>query len=186
MIEPVRRLARAALWSAAAAFATAAAIVAAAPLPAQVAANPDPSNTAVTRTDDFVFGRQMLMNLNETAMMTIDRFAVGGQNVDLATVKAQAFLISSVLAASAHMYPSVTKPVFDKDGAPTPSTAASPKIWDDFDAFYEAMTDVSNLAYDLSQVPDAARARTLAMQLRAACDSCHDKYMQVYDPTKAR
>jgi cytochrome c556 len=184
MIEPVRRLARPALWSAAAVLA-AAAVIAVAPLRAQVAANPDPSNTAVTRTDDFVLGRQMLMNLNETAMMPIDRLA-GGQNVDLGFVKGQAFIISSVLSASGHMFPSVTKPVFDKDGAPTPSTAASPKIWDDFDAFYEAMTDVSNLAYDLSQVPDVAKARTLAMQLRAACDSCHDKYMQVYDPTKAR
>jgi cytochrome c556 len=160
------------------------AVVAGAPLRAQVAAKPDPSNTAVTRTDDFVLGRQMLMNLNETAMMPIDRLA-GGQDVDLGLVKAQAFIISSVLSAAPHMFPSSTKPVFDKDGAPTPSTAASPKIWDDFDAFYETMSDVSNLAYDLSQAADAAKAKTLAMQLRTACDSCHENFMQVYDPTKA-
>jgi cytochrome c556 len=145
----------------------------------------DPSNTAVTRLDDYVLGRQMLMNLNETAMVPIDRQATGG-TVDLDLVKQQAFLISSVLTAAPHMFPSTTKPTFDKDGAPTPATAASPKIWDDFDAFYEAMIDASNVAYDLSQARDAAMARTLATQLRGTCDSCHEKFMQVYDPTKAR
>jgi cytochrome c556 len=150
-------------------------------LRAQVAAPADPSNTAVTRTDDFVLGRQMLMNLNESAMVPIDKLGLG-ENVDLRAVKDQAFLISSVLTAAPHMFPSSTKPVFDKDGSPTPSTAASPKIWDDFDAFYDAMIDSSNVAYDLSQATDAARARPLAMQLRATCDSCHEKWMQVYDP----
>ena len=154
-------------------------------LRAQGTAPADPSNTAVTRTDDFILGRQMLMNLNETAMMPIDRFA-GGENIDLRAVKDQAFLISSVLTAAPHMFPSSTKPVFDKDGAPTPATAASPKIWDDFDAFYDAMIDASNLAYDLSQAADAAKARPLATQLRVACDSCHEKWMQVYDPRAAR
>jgi cytochrome c556 len=178
---------RSGVWCGLSCLAAAAVVIAALPPPlrAQVTPPNDPSNTAVTRTDDYVLGRQMLMNLNETAMTPIDRLA-NGQNVDLGLAKSQAFIISSVLSAAPHMFPSTTKPVFDKDGAPTPSTAASPKIWEDFDAFYQAMTDASNLAYDLSQVPDAAKARPIAMQLRAACDSCHDKYMQVYDPTKAR
>ncbi len=169
------------VWSAVTGFFFGVALLAVVPLRAQDARNPDPSNTAVTRTDDYVLGRQLLMNLNETAISPIDRLAEG-QPADIATVKAQAFLISSVLAASAHLYPSSTKPVFDKDGAPTPSTAASVKIWDDFDAFYQAMYDASNVAYDLSQARDAASARPLAMQLRAGCDSCHEKFMQVYDP----
>jgi cytochrome c556 len=145
-------------------------------------ADADPSLTGSSHTDDAILARQLLMDLNETAMMPIDR-AAGGAVLDLTMLKAQAYTIYTVLSVAPHLFPSSTKPVFDKDGVPTPSTAASPKIWDNFEAFYGQMADAASVAYDASQAADIAKFRTLAMQMRTGCDSCHDKNMQVYDPT---
>src|SRR5688572_25965070 len=103
MMQRFRDLVRPAVWGGVACVGLAAVVVGGPASRAQVAAKPDPSNTAVTRTDDFILGRQMLMNLNETAMMPIDRLA-NADNVDLAAVKSQAFIISSVLTAAPHMF----------------------------------------------------------------------------------
>jgi cytochrome c556 len=158
-------------------------IVAGLPLTA-TGADTDPSLTGVTHTDDVVLARQLLMENNETAMMPIDR-AAAGENIDLATLKNSAYSVYTVLSAAPHLFPSSTKPVYDKDGTPTPSTSAAPAIWEDFDAFYARFTDAANLAYDMSQAKDIATFRTQAKQLRADCDGCHAKNMNVFDPTKS-
>ncbi len=142
----------------------------------------DPSNTAVTRPDDYIYARQLLMEINETDMPPIDKVGMGGDG-DLATVKALAFEISNVLSIAPHMFNSATKPVKDTDGSPLNSTNATLAVWDDFDAFYDRMTAASDLAYKASQVTSIDEFRPLAMQLRADCDGCHDKYMHVYDPS---
>jgi cytochrome c556 len=116
-------------------------------------------------------------------MMPIDR-AAGGENVDLNVLKNQAYAIYTNLSIAPHLFPSSTKPVIGPDGSPTPSTAASPKIWDDFEAFYTQFMDASSLAYDMSQAKDIASFRNDAKMLRADCDGCHAKNMNVFDPTK--
>jgi cytochrome c556 len=184
MINPVRNLSHRGVRSGLACLLIAAGVVAGTPFHA-MGQKADPSNTGVTRTDDLILARQLLFDMNESAMMPIDR-AAGGADLDLGLLKAQAYTIYTVLSVAPHLFPSSTKPVFDKDGVPAPSTAASPKIWDDFDAFYDQMTDAANVAYDASQAADIGKFRPLAMQLRMACDSCHDKHMQVYDPTAKR
>ncbi len=161
--------------------AAALAIVIVAGLPRGAAAADDPSLTGTSHTDDLVLARQLLMDINETAMMPIDR-AAGGADIDLGVLKTQAYNIYTALSVAPHLFPSSTKPVYDKDGAPTPSTAAAAGIWDDFEAFYTQMTDAANLAYDLSQAADIGKFRTLAKQMRVSCDSCHETHMKVYDP----
>jgi cytochrome c556 len=149
---------------------------------AAVGQDADPSFTGNSRPDDLIIARQGLMEINETAMMPIDR-AVNGEDIPLDILQAQAFTISSVLAVAPHLFPSTTKPVFLPDGSP-PATAATLAIWKDFDAFYNEMMDASNVAYDASQAPDMAKFREAGKKLRAACDSCHEVNMKVFDPSK--
>jgi len=182
-MKQIRVWARPALFSSLAGIAMASAVLGG--LPRAVGADADPSLTGVTHADDVVLARQLLMENNETAMMPIDR-AAAGDNIDLATLKDSAYSVYTVLSAAPHLFPSSTKPVYDKDGTPTPSTAAAPAIWEDFDAFYNRFTDAANLAYDMSQAKDIATFRTMAKQLRADCDGCHAKNMNVFDPTKQK
>ena len=46
------------------------------------------------------------------------------------------------------------------------------------------MAHAADLAYRASQVTDVAKFRELGAQMRANCDACHAKNMQVFDPTK--
>ena len=144
----------------------------------------DPSFTGTSHPDDVIMARQLLMDGNETAMGPIDR-AAGGEDIPLAALKEQAYAIYTYLSAVPHLFPSETKPVTSPDGSP-PATAATAAVWDDFDAFYGRAMAAANDAYDASQAADIAKFRTLAMQLRMDCDSCHAKYMHVFDPTTGK
>ena len=182
MKQRVRGLSRPVALGSAAALALAAVVAVALPIRA-IGADVDPSITGISHTDDLVMARQLLMDSNETAMMTVNP-ATPPANPDLAAMKAAAYQIYTNLSIAPHLFPSSTKPVIGADGSPTPSTAASPKIWDNFDAFYQQMTDAANLAYDMSQATDVAKFRMQATMLRADCDGCHGKNMNVFDPTK--
>jgi len=110
---------------------------------------------------------------------------LSGEDIPLAALKEQAYAIYTYLSAVPHLFPSETKPVTSPDGSP-PATAATAAVWDDFDAFYGRAMAAANDAYDASQAADIAKFRTLAMQLRMDCDSCHAKYMHVFDPTTGK
>ncbi len=71
------------------------------------------------------------------------------------------------------------------DGTP-PSTAATEVIRADFGGFYQAAADAANVAYEASQAPDIEKSRASARQPRIACDSCHGKYMHVFDPATGK
>ena len=159
-------------------------IVAGLPL-AATGADTDPSLTGVTHTDDLVMARQLLMDSNETAMGPIDR-AASGENIDLATLKNLAYTIYTNMSVAPHLFPSSTKPVIGPDGSATPSTAAAPDIWTNFEAFYDKFTEAANVAYEMSQAMDVATFRTKAKDLRAGCDDCHAKDMNVFDPSKSK
>jgi cytochrome c556 len=181
MRQGVRGFTRSALLGGLATLAVSAFVMAG--LPRAIGADADPSNTGAAHTDDLVMARQLLMDSNETAMMPIDR-AASGENVDLAVLKNAAYTIYTALSVAPHLFPSSTKPVIGPDGSPTPSTAASPAIWDDFEGFYTQFMNSANLAYDMSQATDLASFRASAKMLRADCDACHAKNMNVFDPTK--
>jgi hypothetical protein len=173
---------RRAMFGSATAVAMFAAFTAALPYRA-VGADSDPSLTGTSHTDDLIMARQLLMDSNDTAMMTVDP-ATPPANANLDALKMAAYLIYTNLSVAPHLFPSSTKPTIGPDGSPDPATAASPKIWDNFDAFYGQFMDAANLAYDMSQATDVAKFRTQAMMLRADCDACHAKNMNVFDPTK--
>jgi cytochrome c556 len=133
--------------------------------------------------EHVITARQLLMHGNELAMMPIER-AVAGEDIGLAALKANAYSIYIGLTAAPHLFPPTTKPVPQPDGS-APLTAAASRIWDDFDAFYREMTAAADLAYRASQAPDIATLRALGAEMRANCDACHAKNMEVFDPRRS-
>jgi cytochrome c556 len=144
----------------------------------------DASFTGRSHPDDVIMARQLLMDGNETAMGPIDR-AAGGEDIPLAALKDQAYAIYTNLSAAPHLFPPETKPAVSPDGSP-PATAATATVWEDFDGFYDQAMAAASTAYDASQASDIGKFRTLAMQIRMHCDSCHAKYMHVFDPTTGK
>jgi cytochrome c556 len=133
--------------------------------------------TGIDRPGDVVQARQLLMDGVDTEMQDIDQAVAGGQ-VPLNVLKAHADRISTLLTAFPHLFPPQTQASPD---APVP-TAAAPAVWKEFDNFYSRATAAAKTAFDASEALSLDRFRPLGMNLRAACDSCHAKYMQVEQP----
>ena len=133
--------------------------------------------TGIDRPGDVVQARQLLMDGIDTEMQDIDQAVAGGQ-VPLDVLKAHADRISTLLTAFAHLFPPQTQASPD---APVP-TAAAPAVWKEFDNFYARAKVAAKTAFNASEAVSFDRFRSLGMNLRAACDSCHAKYMQVEQP----
>jgi cytochrome c556 len=133
--------------------------------------------TGVDRPGDVVQARQLVMDGIDTEMHDIDQ-AVAGDKVPLDVLKAHADRISTLLTAFPHLFPPQTQPAPD---AAVPTTAA-PAVWQEFDDFYSRATAAAKTAYDASEAASLDQFRPLGMGLRAACDSCHAKYMHVEPP----
>ncbi len=132
---------------------------------------------------DVVLARQLLMTEVEANMMAID-FALGGRETFLKTLRDNAYTISSLLSAFTHLFPPQTKPGAPlANDWPTP-TAASIKIWEDFEAFYETTQAAANIALDASKAANMDAFKTAGAKLRAACDSCHARYTTSQDAPK--
>lgn len=142
------------------------------------AAKPDASLTGLSHPDDLVMARQLLMDGNESAMMTIET----GKNVPLATLQAQAYQIFTFLTAAPHLFPPQTRPVVSADGSP-PATAATAAVWENFDAFYDEMMAAADKAFQANQAKTLDAFNLAAMDIRNACDGCHTVYMHVVDPS---
>jgi cytochrome c556 len=129
--------------------------------------------TGIDRADDVIQARQIIMSGVEHEMMVLD-LALGGREIALAELQARAFTIFSYLSAFPHLFPPETMPAADGSNA----TSALPSVWDEFTAFYDAVQQAANVALDASQAKDMAEFKPSAGQLRAACDSCHARYMR--------
>lgn len=134
-----------------------------------------PGLTGATHPDDVVAARQLLMDGIDTEMQGIDR-AVGGADLPLADLKERAYRINTMLTAFPHLFPPETKPSTSPDA---PATNALPAVWEKFDSFYDENAAAASTAFDASQAKDLAQMRMLGKDLRAACDACHQTYMQV-------
>jgi cytochrome c556 len=95
----------------------------------------------------------------------------------LSDLKASAFRINTLLMAFPHLFPPQTKPSADR-----PSTAADPKIWQNFDDFYAKVQASAAVAFEAGQAGNIDTFREQAKKLRAACDGCHAQYMHVEQP----
>ena len=141
----------------------------------------EPGLTGISYPEDLVFARQLLMDDLEEMMPPIDAAATGG-DFDVAALQNDVYLMSTIIGAFPHMFAPQTKPVVAPDGTP-PLTTATDAIWEDFDDFYARAMDASNLAFEMS-FANADEFRTMATDLRAACDSCHELYMMTTEPPR--
>jgi cytochrome c556 len=133
--------------------------------------------TGVDKAEDVLMARQGLMDAVEEQRMPSDA-AIGGKAEPLPALKNRAFLISTLIAAFPHLFPPQTKP------SEIENTTATPAVWSEFETFYKAAQDASQVALETGQAKDMETFKARAEKLRAACDSCHAKYMLVPDPPK--
>jgi cytochrome c556 len=152
------------------------AIAAVAVLPA-AGQGPTTGLTGIDKPEDVVQARQLLMDGIDEDMHDID-LAGSGQTFKLDDLKADADRISTLLSAFPHLFPPQTQPSPD---APVPTTA-SPAVWKEFNDFYARAAAAAKTALDASQAGTLDQFKPLGVQLRAACDSCHAKYMVVEQP----
>ena len=138
-----------------------------------------PGLTGVDRADDVIMARQAVMDGLEDEMMTIE-VAPAGKEPSLIDLKASAFRINTLLMAFPHLFPPQTKPAAPADA--TPSTAADPKIWENFDDFYAKVQESAAAAFEAGQADNIGAFREQATKLRAGCDGCHAQYMHVEQP----
>jgi cytochrome c556 len=141
-----------------------------------------PGLTGTDRPDDVVMARQLVMDGVEEEMMAIEA-PPAGKEPALSDLTAHAYRISTLLTVFPHLFPPQTKPVAAADGSPS-TTAATAKIWENFDDFYAKSLAGATLAYDASQAENLDKFRENATKLRAACDGCHAQYMRVDEPPK--
>lgn len=137
-----------------------------------------PGLTAIDHADDVIMARQAVMDGLEDEMMTIE-VAPGGKEPSLAELKASAFRANTLLMVFPHLFAPQTKPSTSPDA---PSTAADPKIWDNFADFYAKTQASAAAAFEAGQAANLDAFREQAKKLRAACDGCHAQYMHVEAP----
>jgi cytochrome c556 len=156
--------------------AIAVAVAAAAVLPA-AGQGQNAGLTGIDKPGDVVQARQLLMDGIDEDMHDIDLVGTG-QPIRLEELKAHADRISTLLTAFPHLFPPQTQPSPD---APVPTTA-SPAVWKQFADFYDRAAAAAKTALDASQAGTLDQFKPLGVQLRAACDACHAKYMVVEGP----
>jgi cytochrome c556 len=99
--------------------------------------------------------------------------------LDLDDARRQADTIAAMLTAFPHLFPPDTnqwKP--DGDPDPVADTLASPDIWGDFADFYQRAVVASKIAVQLGRAGNVDDFKTLTIELRVACDSCHALYLE--------
>ena len=136
-----------------------------------------PGLTGTDHPDDVVQARQTVMDSIDAEMMAID-LAGTGKEYQLDELKAHADRISTLLAAFPHLFPPQTKPTTAADGSQSLTTATL-AVWESFDDFYGLAQAAATTALDASRAETADKFKQLGIQLRAACDGCHTKYMRV-------
>jgi cytochrome c556 len=139
--------------------------------PAQDQSTPPPKDT--------IFARKILMGSIDANMDEIETMIATGSSFSLADGREHADLISIMLMAFPHMFPSSTNqwnPGADRD--PATDTYASPDVWTNFADFYRRATDASKIAFDASRAKRAVEFKAHVAQLREACNSCHAAYQK--------
>lgn len=128
---------------------------------------------------DTIFARKILMGAIDMNMDAIETMLAPNGKLDAAEAQEHADTISIMLMSFPHMFPAGTnqwKPGADRD--PATDTYASPEVWANFADFYQRASTASKLAQQASNTKRLDEFRSLIGQLRAACNSCHEKYMK--------
>lgn len=137
--------------------------------------------TGISRPDEVIMARQLVMDSIEAEMMRLEAAVAAARAPALDGIKDRAYTVYSYFSAVAHLFPPETRPQTAADGT-TNGTSATAAVWDEFDAFYESLQAAAATAFDASQAADMGAFKQQVVKLRDACDSCHAKYMHVAEP----
>ena len=128
---------------------------------------------------DAIFARKTVMDTLSSKMDDIETATAATAKIDLAAANEQADIVSVLLMAFPHLFPAATNQW--KDGAhrdPALDTFASPELWSNFAEFYRRASEASKIAFEASRTARLNEFKTLVGQLRAACNSCHARFLK--------
>ena len=128
---------------------------------------------------DAIFARKILMDAIGRNMDEIEGMMASPKGVHMAEGREHADNISIMLMAFPHLFPADTnqwKPNVERD--PGRDTYAAPELWTNYGDFYARAAQASKVAYNASRAQQESAFKTFAIELRAACDSCHAAYMK--------
>ncbi len=128
---------------------------------------------------DTIFARKTLMNTINGSMDEIEAMLAPGAKMESAEAREHAELISVLLMAFPHLFPSPTnqwKAGAERDAAL--DTFASPDVWRQFPDFYARASAASKLAFEASRAANRADYQARITELRTACNSCHAAYLK--------
>ena len=133
----------------------------------------------VPAAKDTIFARKILMGAIDMNMDEIETMLAPEGKLELADAQEHAETISTMLMAFPHMFPPATnqwKQGADRD--PATDTFASPEVWTNFADFYQRATEASKIAWNASRAKRPADFKSLIVQLRERCNSCHAANMK--------
>ncbi len=103
------------------------------------------------------------------SLKKVKKIAAGKADWDADVMKSQPQTLVSELKDMLAMFP---------EGSNVDLTDARPEVWSDRAGFEAAGKTAIAAAENLASVGDADAAKGAYDDLRAACDGCHDKYLQ--------
>jgi len=128
---------------------------------------------------DTIFARKTLMGAIDHNMDEVETMLAPGGKLESADAREHTDTISILLQAFPHLFPPATnqwKPGIERD--PATDTFASPELWSKFPDFYARAAAASKLALEASQAKRLDEFRAKMVQLRAACNGCHELYQK--------
>jgi cytochrome c556 len=141
-----------------------------------VAAQAQGQSAATTK--DVIFARKTVMSSLSDTMDKIETMVETGK-IDLAEGQDEANTISVMLMAFPHLFPPASnqwKPNSDLD--PAADTFASPDVWTNYSEFYQRASAASKTAYDAHGASNANEFKAAIAELRADCNSCHERFLK--------
>jgi len=133
--------------------------------------------TGEAHAADLVQARQMLMDAVEEQMMAVEA-ALVGKEAKLLDLQNRVYQMNILFSAFPHLFAPQTQPPKGNDD-PGYQTNALPKIWQNFEVFYDVVQNAAGVSLAASQAKDIAQFKAEMQKLRNACDSCHADYMAV-------
>lgn len=146
---------------------------------ASIHAGNAPTEPAAIPIEDVIFARRVLMGGIDIYMQEIEAFIQDAEKNDVPIpfeAAEAADIVSTKLLAFPHLFP-VGSQIWSEEAErddPTSVSLALPSVWENFPDFYRRANESAQMAFDLSRkMPRDESWIADAIELRAACDSCH-------------
>ena len=128
---------------------------------------------------DTIFARKIMMDTIDNQMNEVEGMLAAADKLDLTEARDHADVISVMLMAFPHLFPSGTnqwQPNVARDAGR--DTYAAPEVWTNFAEFYARSEKASKVAFRASRAKEERAFRTLVAELRGACNACHAVYLK--------